>query len=244
MEYEIDVHTHTLASGHAYSTIQEMVMAAKDKGLKGVGITEHAPSMPGSCEDIYFRNLRVVPRQMYGVNVLLGVELNILNEQGDVDLPDYILRRLDVRIASVHRNVFPPSTGKVLMNSIEKALNNPYVDILGHPDDGHYEYDYKRLAELAAANNKIIEINNASLRPLGIRPNAYENDLKLLSYCKDRKVNIIVGSDAHVSFDVGAHEEAVKVLNEADYPDELILNYHMDKLLAILEEHKMEWADK
>ena len=49
MKYILDTHTHTLASGHAYSTIDEMIQAAADKGLKLYALTEHAPAMPGSC---------------------------------------------------------------------------------------------------------------------------------------------------------------------------------------------------
>ena len=50
MRVEIDTHTHTLASGHAYNTMNEMAKAAADKGLKGLAITEHAPEMPGTLE--------------------------------------------------------------------------------------------------------------------------------------------------------------------------------------------------
>ena len=51
MKYLLDAHTHTLASGHAYSTMTEMVEAAAEKKLAVLGITEHAPLMPGSCKD-------------------------------------------------------------------------------------------------------------------------------------------------------------------------------------------------
>ena len=61
MKIELDVHTHSLMSGHAYSTIQEMAKEAADKGLRLLGITEHTPGIPGTCELIYFRNLHVVP---------------------------------------------------------------------------------------------------------------------------------------------------------------------------------------
>ena len=56
MNFVLDVHTHTLASGHAYSTIREMAQTASEKGLKLLGITEHGPKMPGSCPRHYFQN--------------------------------------------------------------------------------------------------------------------------------------------------------------------------------------------
>ena len=102
MNIEIDTHTHTLASGHAYNTLREMAAMAAEKGLKGLAITEHSPKMPGTCHIFYFQNLRVVPRTMYGIELLLGTELNIMNEQGEVDLPQTLLKEMDIAIASMH----------------------------------------------------------------------------------------------------------------------------------------------
>lgn len=85
MKTLLDVHTHTIASGHAFSSLQEMTLTAKEKGLDILGITEHGPNIPGTCDPIYFRNLHCVPRQLYGIKLMLGAELNILNTQGDID---------------------------------------------------------------------------------------------------------------------------------------------------------------
>ena len=96
MKVELDVHTHTVASGHAFSSLQEMAQAAAGKGLKLLGITEHAPSIPGTCNPIYFRNLYVVPRHMYGIDLLLGAEINILDGDGNLDLDEFYLKMLDL----------------------------------------------------------------------------------------------------------------------------------------------------
>ena len=102
MKIELDVHTHTIASGHAFSTLQEMAQAAAGKGLKVLGITEHSPGIPGTCHPIYFRNLHVVPRRMYGVELLLGAEINILDGKGNLDLDEDYMKMLDIRIAGIH----------------------------------------------------------------------------------------------------------------------------------------------
>ena len=99
MKTLLDVHTHTVASGHAFSTLQEMAVAASEKGLKLLGITEHAPGIPGTCSPIYFRNLHVVPRRIYGVELLLGAELNIIDYKGTIDLGEEYFPMLDIRIA-------------------------------------------------------------------------------------------------------------------------------------------------
>ena len=113
MDYLLDVHTHTIASGHAYNSMMEMAKAGFDKGLKLLGITEHAPMMPGTCHSLYFHNLKVVPRTMCGIEVMLGVELNILDYDGHVDLDARTLRQLDLKIASLHSVcVFSQGQGK------------------------------------------------------------------------------------------------------------------------------------
>ena len=104
----LDMHTHTLASGHAYNTVMEMAAAAKDKGLELLGITEHAPMMPGSCHEYYFSNLKAVPRNICGIRLMLGVELNICGRNGEVDLPPDILREMDLCIASMHTPCYQP----------------------------------------------------------------------------------------------------------------------------------------
>ena len=96
----VDLHTHTIASGHAYNTIQEMVRAARERNLEIYGITEHAPAMPGTCTSMYFQNLEVLPREREGMTVLFGAELNILDFDGHVDLPERGLAVSAVRVIS------------------------------------------------------------------------------------------------------------------------------------------------
>ena len=110
MKILLDVHTHTVASGHAFSTLQEMVRTAADKGLQILGITEHTGGIPGTCSPIYFRNLPVVPRLMYGVELLLGAEMNIVDYEGSLDLEEEYFKFLDIRIAGLHSLCYRPGT--------------------------------------------------------------------------------------------------------------------------------------
>ena len=98
MKYVLDVHTHTIASGHAYNTIKEMAQSASEKGLELLGITEHAMKMPGTCHSFYFANLKMLERKMFGVEMLFGVELNILNQDGKVDMEENLLKKMDIVI--------------------------------------------------------------------------------------------------------------------------------------------------
>ena len=80
MEYRLDSHTHTIASGHAYGTIREMAQAASEKKLEILGLTEHAPGIPGTVDPFYYMNLQVIPRTIYGVRIMHGCEINVLND--------------------------------------------------------------------------------------------------------------------------------------------------------------------
>lgn len=230
MNYVLDTHTHTLASGHAYSTLREMAYAASQKGLKILGITEHAPNMPGSCHEFYFRNLRIVERQMYGVELLLGAELNILDADGTVDLPESTLRKLDITIASLHTPCMKPGTLKENTNAYINAMKNPLINIIGHPDDRRYPVDYKEVVLAAKEYHTLLELNNSSLTEGGSRVNAEPLDIELLTLCAEYEVPIVIGSDAHIDHEVGNHDKAAALLEKLKFPEHLIVNQDADYL--------------
>jgi putative hydrolase len=226
----LDTHTHTLASGHAYSTIRENTRAAFRKGLELLAITEHAPCLIGSCQTIYFQNLRVVDRNAYEVELLMGVELNILDQQGNVDLEVRTLRQMDVAIASLHTPCFTPGSREYNTQACINAMRNPYVNILGHPDDPRYPVDFRALVQAAKEHEVLLELNNSSLRPGGSRKNARGLDMEMLKLCMEYEAPIVIGSDAHVDTDVGRHDEALALLEELEFPESLVVNRSVEEL--------------
>jgi Histidinol phosphatase and related hydrolases of the PHP family len=238
MKYVLDTHTHTVASGHAYSSIREMAKAASEKNLELLGITEHAPMMPGTCHDFYFQNLRVVDRELYGVELLLGVELNIVNYSGQVDLAKNILKKMDIVIASLHMPCISSGTIEENTAAYLHAMKNPYIDIIGHPDDSRYEIDYKTLVLGAKEHNILLELNNSSLTPGGIRQDTEKNDIEMLNYCRKYNVPIVIGSDAHFDTYVGRHDFAEKLIQEIDFPEELIVNKSVSELKGFVNKYK------
>lgn len=234
------MHSHTIASGHAYSTITEMAKAASEKGLELLGITEHAPMMPGSCGRIYFQNFRVIPREKFGVKLMFGVELNIMDYNGTVDLDDDVLVKTDIRIASLHYPCIKSGTKEQNTAALIGAMRNKYVDIIGHPDDSYYPLDYELLVKAAKKYSTILEVNNSSLNPKGSRQNARENLTSMLALCEKYHVPIIMDSDSHVDADVGNHNYSEPLLRELHFPEELILNSSVDKFLSILERNRQE----
>ncbi len=239
----LDLHTHTVASGHAYNTLYEMARSAADKGLLLFGSSDHAPSMPGSCHDFYFSNLHVVPRNLFGIRILLGCELNILDYKGSVDLRPDILPTLDYAIASIHMPCYKNGTAAENTAAYVGAMKNPYVRIIGHPDDSRFPVDHDTLAAAAKEHHVLLEVNSSSLAPDSFRKGARENYIKLLERCRHYGTSIIMDSDAHVESDVGNHRAAQALLTEIDFPRELIVNDSLEKLSAFIPSLKLSESE-
>lgn len=229
MKYVLDSHTHTIASGHAYSTIHEMAREASERGLKLLGITEHSMKLPGTCHEFYFQNLKVLRRQMYGIEVLFGAEVNIMDYDGSLDMGEELLKKMDVVIASLHTPCIRPGTIEQNTSAYLHAMENPYVNIIGHPDDSRYPVDYEALVRAAKERKVLLELNNGSYQPGGSRKNPMENDLKMLRLCKKHQAPIILGSDAHTQEDVGNYCYLDEVLKQAEFPQELIVNRSVEE---------------
>lgn len=228
MEIKLDVHTHTIASGHAFSTLQEMAQAAADKKLQILGITEHAPGIPGTCAPIYFRNLHVVPRRMYGVELLLGAELNILDYQGTVDMGEAYFPMLDIKIAGIHSLCYTPGTPDENTSAMIGAIRNPHVNIISHPGDGTALLHFEPIVQAAKTHHTLLEINNSSLNPVRKKEKARANNLEILSLCKQYEVPVILGSDAHISFDIARYDHIYELLQLTEFPPALIVNDKTD----------------
>ncbi len=223
-----DLHTHTVSSGHAYSTLQENVHEASLKGLKYYGMSDHSPKLPGGTHEYHFSNMRVIPQYIEGVRVLKGVELNVMDCEGNVDLTEYDLKVMDYCIASLHIPCFSPKTKEENTMALINVMKNSFVKIIGHPDDGRYPLDYKRLVEAAKQNHVALEINNSSMNPNGYRQNTKENYIEMLKYCKEMNVCVICNSDAHISFSVGNLDNCFNLLKEIDFPETLVINFSED----------------
>lgn len=233
--FELDVHTHTIASGHAYSTLGEMVNAASRRGLKILGVTEHAEGVPGTCSYLYFSNYSVVPRHQAGVDLLLGVELNILDYEGTLSMPERLMNQMELRIAGIHKFCYVPGTKEQNTGAIVNAMKSGWVDIVSHPDDGSVPLDYDRVTDAAKEYDVLLELNNNSLAHPQARPNVRENNLEMLGLCKRKGIKILVSSDAHHESQVGIVDNCLTLLDEVGFPLDLIVNTDAEAFLRHLE---------
>lgn len=239
MKIIADTHSHTLASGHAYNTIREMVRAAKAHGVEILAITDHSPAMDGAPAMLYFQNLNVIPKELDGIQMLFGAELNILNSDGEVDLPDEVCASLDIVIASIHGPCFQsdPTKEKVTQAYLN-AMKNPYINVIGHPDDARFPVDAEALVKGAKETHTLIEVNNSSLTPGGFRIDTHDTMLNILKLCKEYGVSVTTSSDAHFDTYVGNKQYVEQIFEECDFPEELVVTTDVEKMKPYLNKYR------
>lgn len=234
----LDIHTHTIASGHAYNTIYEMARSASEKGVQLLGISDHGPAMEGSASKHYFRSSRCIPRELYGVQIRFGCELNIVDLNGTVDLDETFAAALDYGIASMHDVCLTPGSAKEHLHAYQMVMNNPKVHVIGHPDDGTYPVDMDELARAAVDHGVMLELNEASVKPGSYRPNARQNAYRMLEACARHGAKVLVSSDAHIEHNILEHRYALEMLEETGFDERLVVNTSVNELLRALEAKK------
>lgn len=237
MKYPIDMHTHTIVSGHAYTTLLENAKYASEIGLEILGTTDHAPSMPGAPHHWYFGNFKVLPRKLYGVTMLYGSEANIVDYDGNLDLPLEIQEKLDIMIASMHDPVMKPNPDRDLnTRAILKAMDNKNVIMVGHPGNPSFPIHEEELVKKAKEKNILIEINNSSF--VRSRIGSDKTCSTIARLCKEHGVRVILNSDSHVCFTIGNFDAAIKVLKDVNMPEDLIINRSSEVFMKFLREEK------
>ena len=233
MKYLSDLHTHSIVSWHAYSTLLENINYCAEKGIKILGTSEHAPTMPGAPHYWYFGNMKVVPRVINGVTILRGCEANILDIDGSLDMTDESSRNLDYMIASFHEPVFKPKSKEENTEAILNVMDKyDKVEILGHLGNPNYELDYEAIVKKAKEKNIMIEINNSSL--LGSsRVGSDVNCKKVALLCREIGTKVILTSDSHINTCIGVFNKGIELLEEIQMPKELVMN-DPEKLIAHL----------
>lgn len=234
MRITADLHTHTIVSGHAYSTVDENIRAAQETGLDALAITDHGPNMPSMLPTWYFENMKTIPNTVRGLQVFRGIEANITDDEGRLDASEDMTKNLNFIIASCHTVTIEGDGPAYFTQACINAMRNPRVNVIGHPDDGRMPLLYPELVRAAAETNTLLEVNNHSLSAFKPRPNARENVTMMLAECRKLGVSVVVSSDAHVCYQVGHFENALALLQELDFPEELVANTSMDKLKAAL----------
>ena len=231
MKFVADMHTHTIACTHAYSTITENAGAAAERGLSYIAMTDHSVMMPDSPHEWHFCNMRVIPDFLYGVRIIKGIEADIISFDGKLDVNEYIYDNVDFMVASMHGPCMPFGTEEQITNAYLGVLDNPKVFVLGHTDSPEYPFDVERVTKACKEKKVAIEFNVSRFRS-----NRSIQRLKhlILPVCAKTGCSIIVNSDAHFHDKVGDFDKAVALLKEIDFPNELVLNADIDRFESFI----------
>lgn len=239
-----DYHTHTKYSrnGHGKSTVEENVRAAYSKGLRQIAITDHGfnqkafgvrrKDIPSVKQDI--ENAM----EMYPIDVLLGVEANIISTQGDIDIVESDYENLDVIGCGFHRLVKSVNRREQFKFIIKNIMceifhytskrqreknTNAYINAMRKYDIDFITHlnhackvDVQKVARVAKETNTLIELNG---KRLGM------TDAEILT-CYNEGCKFIINSDAHKSDRIGECHLGLQAALRLRLPDSCIVNYN------------------
>lgn len=201
-----------------------MVVEAGKRGIKVLATTDHGPNMPGGPHIYHFHNLRALPKYIEGVRVLKGVEANIIDYDGNIDIPREVLEEMEFVIASFHQPCIKPMGIKETTRALVKCMENPLIHTIGHPEDSKYPFELTEIVKLSKYTKTLLEVNNSSLLPTTFRDGTREGIVKILEECGKEDVPVVFGSDSHHTSLVGNFDMCNKLVTEIDFPKELIIN--------------------
>lgn len=233
MKYTIDLHNHSIASGHAYNTFQEIVTSAKAKGITTFALTDHGPAMPDGPHPYYFGNIPTLPKEKDGVRILRGIESNIISEKGKLDLHDEYRNRLDIVLAGLHVGCGLKEAGKKKNSkAVIRAIESGKVDIIVHPGNIQWPLNYEDVVIAAKENDVALELNNSSF--YGSRKGSEKNCQKILDLAVKHEIFISLGSDSHYADNIGELGIVTDMIEKASYPADKLLNSSETVLDAFL----------
>ena len=227
---KVDLHTHTIASGHAHSSLVEMAKGASEKGIEVLGITDHGPFIAGAPPVSYFKCGDRFPDTIEGVRILFGVEANIIDEDGNLDLPEKVLKKLDFVMAGFHD--FEDKGIVKNTQAMIKTIKNPYVKMISHPYKTEAIIDIEKITLEAIKNNVLLEINASFFYKNKIKDgNILDNIKKMINILKKHNKKMIINSDAHSMFEIGRFDDVKSRFSELGISEGDLLNNEVEEVL-------------
>lgn len=233
---KIDLHLHTIASGHAHNTILEYINQAKVLKMKMIGFSDHGSSMDGvAVNEWYFQVIKRIPAFVGGVRILKGIEANIINKKGGLDIDDKIIAEdLDFIIANLHEKTKYRDLGiKGNTESVVNAIKSGKINILSHPFSIFYKVDTDVVYEEACLHNVLLELNLFRLKK-AMKTGSLLEVKKMIQVVRKYKKKIIVNSDAHNIWEMGDDSILEKAKNKIGLTKDLIINNYPKELNQLL----------
>ena len=244
----VDFHTHSIQSVHAMNTLEELLNCAQQKKIQAMAITDHSPGIDNTFhfmqqperlpEDYiwikgpdyhYFHVLltRYHAPPEIPVQLFKGIECSILSHsKRKTDLPLKLAPDFDIVIASIHAmpHLFQIQSREQVTEKMIAAMSDP-IDILGHPCQKSYCPDLEPVVKKAADSGIAMELNCNSLF---LKKATIEDTIQMLKLALKHHCSISLGSDAHMSNELGMDYESKQLLDELKFPSELIVNESLE----------------
>ncbi len=230
---EIDLHVHSLFSHCGLHTVMELINQARANGMKGLAITDHGLTMGGRLNDVFFNRFHCPYDDL---ELLKGIECNILDENGTIDLPSAFVPFMDVVLLGIHHNTTKGCSREYYTSLLIRAMEkNGTVDIITHPNDSSFPIDYRSVARKAYSMGMALELNNS--RILYSR-SSIKDTISLLQICMQEKCFIAVCSDTHAIHELGQDSSVTPLLKEVGFPEELIVTRDASSTMQFIQARK------
>lgn len=233
----IDLHVHTLASAHAYSTVYENINVAVIKQLELIAITDHGPQLNDSPHFWHFMNMQCIPEKVHGVRILKGIEANILDLAGNIDCTNEMSLKLDFVMAGFHPPLFMPADIEQNTIAMINVIKNPLVNIISHPDNPLYPVYFEDIAKAAYENDVALEVNSGSL---SARPGSEKICPDMIKAVKKYGGHLSLGSDAHFCWNIGELGYCETLLDECNFNRNQVLNTSVSNVLNFINGKKLK----
>lgn len=238
---KVDLHTHSLRSGHALNTVDELASEASEKKMHLLGVVEHGPSMEGAPHKGYFW-ISDKLNKLYGVEILLGVEANIINKNGEIDLDSHFLVKQKVVMAGIHTKTPYDTSLEDHTLSLINAMKNPFIKIISHPFRKDFKVNVKKIVEAACSTNTLLELNNQVFEEESNNQYFLESYRKMINLCKKYGHPLIIGSDAHLAKGIGEDRSIIAVKNKIGLTDDIVINNRENELKLFLRNDKEHYS--
>ncbi|NLE00197.1 MAG: PHP domain-containing protein [Fibrobacter sp.] len=235
----VDLHVHSLFSNCGLHTILELLSQAKLLGLEAIAITDHGKTLGGRLNEVFFKRF-ICPYDE--VRLYKGIECNILNEQGEIDIIKSLLPFIDIVLLGIHPNTPRGNSEEYYTSLLISAMQkNPCIDIITHPNDTAYPVDYAVLAREAKLRGIALELNNSRIR---YNKSNVEDTCNFLNACKSEGCSVAVCSDTHAIHELGGDESVAPLLEKTCFPSELIVTRSASQTLQFIENRLVNKKDQ
>ncbi|MCD6436131.1 MAG: phosphatase, partial [Clostridiales bacterium] len=211
----------------------DYIEEAKIKELEMFALTDHAISMPGTTGNFYFYNQIVIPREVNGIKILRGIEANIIDFNGTIDVEERLINILDLVIGSFHPICLPTGSKKDNTNAYINMMKKKQIQIIGHPGNVNVEIDIEEFVKAAKYYDVAVEINNSTFTTFS-RRGSEKNCDKVIEMVLKHDALFAVSSDAHIRYDLGNFTDALSRLDKYNVPVEKIVNADSKSMIDFL----------